>query len=895
MKQFSTLLFILIFSASTLNNLYSQAAGDYRSVSGGGNWNEASTWETFNGSTWVSASTEPVTSNDVSILSGHTVNIIANASSQNLTVSGTLIFGKATIAIGQYTLNLVGNLTVSSGASINVYDASNFNEHEIFISGNLQNDGAVTTLSSSNSDALYFNFNGTDNTFVTGNSITFSGLTINLTTGRVIDFQNVISIDDPDENGFRLLDLQSGILKISSASSFEAFSGASSIPSAAGLYLNHASANLTWGSSGSLEVNGLLQIDAGTMNIGSTSGNKIDINGSGAQFAMVGGTLNITGYWDQTSSGDANISGGSVNVLTKSSVTNSIDIVNIPSTSDFIMSGGSLNVKNVNTGTGTVLYINKGGNTSITGGTVSIENADAETGLFDFSIDDDLPLYNFTVNIGSSGILEDVLSNLVISNDLIISSGTLQIDPDLSLTVNGSFSNNSTNPGILLKSDASGTGSLIVHGTVSGSGTVTQERFMDNADWSNWKDGWHFLGSPVTNQAISPAFTTDPASGYDFYLWNEPTNEWVNFKNQSGGGGKAPYFDVLNGSTNFELGRGYMAAYDDGGVKSFTGQLNVGDVEVSGLTYSSGANKSWHLLGNPFSSGLTWDGSAAWDLTNIAGVAKIWNEENQSYTDLSSSPSSEIPATNGFMVQVSTGTGSLTIPAEKKVHTSQDFYKSSSSAFMLTAISQSAGNAQESKIVINPESTSGYDFMFDSEYLTGHAPAFYSLAGGLQLSTNSLPELTADTEIPFVFVKNDGSQFSIEASGIENIQATPYLLDLKTGITQNLTENPIYNFTASNSDDPNRFLLKFTSVGIEDVDNYNKSINIYTYNNNLYLNSDITMDASVEIFNLTGQQVYGEQVLMNGLTQINPNLRTGWYVVKVSTDEGMASDKVFIK
>ncbi|MDD4742914.1 MAG: T9SS type A sorting domain-containing protein, partial [Bacteroidales bacterium] len=499
---------------------------------------------------------------------------------------------------------------------------------------------------------------------------------------------------------------------------------------------------------------------------------------------------------------------------------------------------------------------------------------------------------NYSNLIVSGAGTKTLGENTIVDNDLTIQSGSVLVIPIAnSMTVSGILTNSAGNAGLVIKSDASGTGSLI-HSTAGVNATM--ERFMNNADWGNWQDGWHFLSSPVLDQAISPAFTTDPAIGYDFFLWNEPSNEWINYKNQSGGGGSAPYFDVVNSSNNFAMGRGYMAAYDEADTKAFSGALNVADVSRTGLGISSGLNKSWHLLGNPFSSALTWDASGAWSLTNISGVAKIWNEVNQSYSDLTSSPSTVIPATNGFMVQVSSGTGSLTLPSAKRAHDAQAFYKSTVSDLMLTAKSHEAGNAQESRIIVNPEATTDFDLMLDGEFLSGYGPLFYSVAGDLKLSTNSLPQISAETEIPFNFIKNEGTQFSITASGFEGLSATPYLIDLKTGSSQNLIDQPVYNFTAAEGDVPNRFLLKFGAVGIGD-NIATEQTSIYSHGQIVYISSTKSANALISIYNITGQQVYTNTMVIDGQKQITLNTPTGWYIVKVRTQQGVATQKVFIK
>ena len=55
MKKIITVLIVSLLISFTL---FAQSPGDYRSV-GNGNWNDATKWEIFNGSNWVSASSYP--------------------------------------------------------------------------------------------------------------------------------------------------------------------------------------------------------------------------------------------------------------------------------------------------------------------------------------------------------------------------------------------------------------------------------------------------------------------------------------------------------------------------------------------------------------------------------------------------------------------------------------------------------------------------------------------------------------------------------------------------------------------------------------------------------------------------------------------------------------------
>lgn len=472
----------------------------------------------------------------------------------------------------------------------------------------------------------------------------------------------------------------------------------------------------------------------------------------------------------------------------------------------------------------------------------------------------------------------------------------LTIESGKTLTVYGTLTNNATITGLIMKSDAGGTASLI-HNTANVPATF--ERYMNDADWTNWRDGWHFVSSPVALQAISPNFTVDPASDYDFYSWYEPSNLWVNFKNNI----NPPTWStantinngLVNSSSNLLAGKGYMVAYNAADVKVFSGNLNVANLTVQDLTITgtSNASRSWHLLGNPFSSALTWDAGSAWNFTNIAGVAKIWNEALQAYSDLTSTPASSIPATNGFMVQASTGTGSLTLPAAKRVHSAQAFYKNTVSipriVLLASPIDRSSG--QQSTVCFIPEATEDFDLMFDSEFLAGYAPRFYSISDDFKLSTNSLPSMNDEIVIPFGFVKNSASAYSIELS--ETIQGqTLYLSDLKTNAVHILNDNPVYNFNSEEGDDPNRFLLYFGTVGIG---NQTDAENFRTYfsGGNLYM---MIHDgkAVLEVFDILGRIVQSKTIFGEGLHSQPFNQPSGLYIVRLLGKNGAKTVKIIV-
>ncbi|MDN5328259.1 MAG: hypothetical protein PWP35_46 [Bacteroidales bacterium] len=428
---------------------------------------------------------------------------------------------------------------------------------------------------------------------------------------------------------------------------------------------------------------------------------------------------------------------------------------------------------------------------------------------------------------------------------------------------------------LFIRSSSSGTGSLI-HNTSGVSAIV--ERYVAG-DWSTWDAGWHLISSPVASQAMSAFETTGAGNDYDLYAWNEASNLWMNYKD--------PGFSSWHGGTYFSVGRGYLISYEQTQTgKAFNGDLNVSDVSLSNLSYTTGQGNGWHLLGNPFASALEWN-NGTWSLTNVAGTAKIWNSGSKSYTDIA--PNGIIPQAQGFFVQVYNSSNSLTIPAAARTHSSTAWYKASDVPMLkLIARPTDGSSAQETLIRIEPEATPGNDPYWDSRFLAGYAPQIYSLADGVKLSTNALPAIEENTEIPLGFEKNDHSSFSIELA--ENTLAAIVLLkDLKLGITHNLTQQPVYTFTSAEGDNANRFKLAFASVGISPEQQ--NPVPYAWYANGMLHFRNVESGSLVEVYSSHGHKVVSERLQGNTLSlQVAP----GVYMLKISGAQQQNVQKVVI-
>jgi len=467
-----------------------------------------------------------------------------------------------------------------------------------------------------------------------------------------------------------------------------------------------------------------------------------------------------------------------------------------------------------------------------------------------------------------------------VANRLKVETGaTVNVAFNGSLTVNGNLEVADDN-GLVVNSTAAGTGSLITNGLVPAGNKVKVQRYISAANWSNGTDGWHLLSSPVTGQSITGGFTpTGAGNDYDFYAWSETGQEWLNQDVPS------------NGITSFIPGKGYLVAYEQAGTKEFSGPVNSADQSFT--LSNSGPGVSMHygynLLGNPFPSALTW--GTGWTLTNIGPFGTyVWSDAAKDYSLIN--PGDPIPAMNGFMVYTSAASQALTIPAAARTHNSTSWYKSTEQQVKLIAHDPEGASYKASMLRFNPEATAGFDLAYDAYMLSGFAPKFYSTADSKSFGLNTLPEITFGLTVPFGFVKNASSNFTIELA--ESIDGhILYLRDKKTNTVVNLSTNPNYSFTSTEGDNADRFELVFDlNVGVKELPL--ASANVYSLDKRIVIDN-VYGATTMDVINVQGQVLKNFKFNSTGTHEISVNLLTGVYMVRLHNGGEMKTMKVFVK
>ena len=486
-------------------------------------------------------------------------------------------------------------------------------------------------------------------------------------------------------------------------------------------------------------------------------------------------------------------------------------------------------------------------------------------------------------------------------NDLTVNSGsTVNISVEKALTVKGNLINNET---FTVKSDASGTGSIIVEG--SATGNVTVERFLT-------KDVWHYISGQTNISGNFDGLTMGltPGAGNDqFYRWDESlvngtTGFWVDILNGNGSG-------TLMDDEGFVACRGYAATYvtDDKNL-SLSGVPYVVNKTITITNTSASTNPGANLVGNPFTSTIAANSDAqttnnfidqnASVLHDNAQAVYMWNEGIDDYTTINnSSGATYIAPGQGFMVIAKNASGSLAFNVAQRKHGTATFYKNTASNntnFDLTVV-DSQNNKNLTTISFKPEMTLGLDPSYDARKLKGNPNiALYTRLvqdSGVDFAIQALP--TNDIEsitIPVgIDVINETTcEFSIKPDVMENYPV--YLQDTKENTVTNLKENS-YSTTVNESG-TGRFFLHFRDISDINNNEITNHLNIFAANNNIEIRNNKPIDATINIYNIAGQLITTSQLNNESSTSVNiPNYK-GIAIVSITTSGQTLNKKVII-
>ncbi len=474
----------------------------------------------------------------------------------------------------------------------------------------------------------------------------------------------------------------------------------------------------------------------------------------------------------------------------------------------------------------------------------------------------------------------------------VVYSGTTNAAGNFTILPNGKFDLSSGSLNVAgntyFEADASGMGQFIDHGTMNVTGTSTVEQYLTS-------QRWHFVSPPIDDAQIGVY--------YHIYLkeFNEPTNDWT--------------FLVLPLTIPMNVTQGYTAwpdnYYTGTTTVSYEGDLNPGsDYPVPALSYTpSSPGAGWNLLGNPYSAPLQWNSS--WSKANLSEWACIHNNGHDEcynattqigWPNAGDMANGIIPSTQGFWVRATSASASVTIPQSQRTFSDQAFYKDAAVTVNESIRLKIEGNNDYDAVLIQfiPGATEGFDPQFDLEKRWGYdeAPQLWAITADLEyFSVNALPELTDDRVIPLGFKVGLEDSYVITAVELENFTngMTVVLEDIKTNTFTELSLNADYRFDASPIDEQHRFNLHFKSSAFDANQSDGDLIKIYSSENIVYIQTPELSAADIVIYDITGREITRVKTNGDTITRITLNSGTGYYLVRVQTNDQFSTRKVFIK
>ena len=264
---------------------------------------------------------------------------------------------------------------------------------------------------------------------------------------------------------------------------------------------------------------------------------------------------------------------------------------------------------------------------------------------------------------------------------------------------------------------------------------------------------------------------------------------------------------------------------------------------------------------------------------------------------------SDNPPMQGFFVHASSD-GSFGAGYGARIHGSHEYYKGKDTKevpVVRLKVSNSEGFDDETIIRFYSKATPEYDGKYDAFKLSGLGyPLLYSVTQGeTELAVNTLPGYDEKTCVKLGFIPDQNGSFSVEWINKEHSKSIKelYLEDIFNNTIQNLSEEPIYQFSAGESDSPARFLLHFgASQDPGNMESNPEPFSVFSYGSEVYIKKNITgvPGAHAGVYNLLGQLI--KQVELDGspINKINMGDSSGNFIVRISWETGTVSGKVFI-
>lgn len=359
----------------------------------------------------------------------------------------------------------------------------------------------------------------------------------------------------------------------------------------------------------------------------------------------------------------------------------------------------------------------------------------------------------------------------------------------------------------------------------------------------------------------------------------------------------------------------------------FDGTANNGDVTVP-VSFVNGTPTSArnnNLLANPYPSAIDADKFLTENSSLLDGVIYLWKSQTtndgaaQLYTnadyiaytkagttaDLGTGTdntfSGKIASGQGFKVKALGAGNALFTNCMRVVGSNSQFYRFNDFATNTTeTVNRFKVNLQTANGIVNqvlvaylPQTTLGYDYMYDAELFSVSPTKMYSILDNdtKKLAINARPSFENTDEVTVGFTKETANttQMSfnvVDKEGLFASNQTPiYLYDNQLSVYHNFANGP-YVFNTTSQENNTRFKIVYQNALLAN-DSFDSNLTITTLNDKiLKVNSKSTIE-EVKVFDMTGRLVLNvTPENQNIYFQSDFNQAIGVYIVKVKLTNG---------
>jgi len=509
----------------------------------------------------------------------------------------------------------------------------------------------------------------------------------------------------------------------------------------------------------------------------------------------------------------------------------------------------------------------------------------------------------FVPSVSNNITIPDVTNGPIATSITVGAGKVLTINPAGYLTINGTLTNNGT---VAIKSDATGTGSLIV-ASVSGSGTASAERYMTG-------NIWHMV-SPITVgdsvstfiQATGNAIALS-GSNYGMMDYNETTNTWNT------------YYDATTPDT-LSSGKGYSVRRTSDGIVTFTGELTSGTKSVP----LSMGGMGWNCIGNPYTSAINMNNAAngtynflksnSSALDGSYACMYVWDDATLSYKILGNTNyggrdlgQNIFQSGQGFFVKAASDGVIVEFNNNMQVYQTGAMFKAPASKTSwpgITLTATSTATSSSAIITFNENMTKGLDPTYDAGMLRGtNGLSLYTRLledNGVDFAVQCLPENYSNLVIPVGVDCRDGGEITFSAETVDlPTDCNVILEDRSTKTYTSLADGATYKTTVlAGSTAVGRFYIRtgdnFTT-GTSGLTAGISSLKAYNVNGTIIIEGEVNDQAIATLYDLQGLKVLVHSLQKGSLNILScPDLINGIYLLTIQQDGEIVTRKLIMK